>query len=96
MESFLAVETSRASRERDESKVTTLGPFAITLGLIVYKRQIERPDTDKLPIGTMLYRGISIPKTHLYSYNQSLSSYKELVYLPGMFSSLLSFTDAFS
>jgi hypothetical protein len=48
MESFVVYETNKACREKDFSKIDTLGPFAYALALILGHAQKNRDDADKL------------------------------------------------
>lgn len=46
MENYAYHELNRACRQQDRSKVATLGPWALTLGTIVYKSQSNRVDLE--------------------------------------------------
>jgi hypothetical protein len=58
MESFLVYEVNKASRDKDTSKIATLGPFAWALGRVVFKAQGRRPVEDKIPENAVLFRGM--------------------------------------
>ena len=57
METFLYKDLKSASREKDESKIMTLGPYALVLSYILssvdYKDKSEK---------IFVYRGIRMPK----------------------------------
>ncbi len=44
METFLYSEINRASRDKDKSKISTLGPYSFVLSWIVQRTQLMRKD----------------------------------------------------
>ena len=59
MENFAIYELNRASRFKDESKLATLGPWAMALGVIIAGAQRNRTDLSKYDHNKQqdLYRG---------------------------------------
>ena len=64
METFVYSTLNTATRDHDESKIMTLGPFAAGLGAVLAgaegkrEKDLESLPSDKL---TDLYRGLSLP-----------------------------------
>uniref|UniRef100_A0A7S3FTP5 NAD(+)--protein-arginine ADP-ribosyltransferase n=1 Tax=Strombidium rassoulzadegani TaxID=1082188 RepID=A0A7S3FTP5_9SPIT len=65
MESFLYREVNRASRERDVSKVETLGPYAWVLRKIVEVGQLLRKKSKWEDSQLILFRGLGIFREQL-------------------------------
>ena len=57
METYLYKDLKLASREKDESKIMTLGPYALVLSYI-----LSRADYSKKKEKIFVYRGMRIPK----------------------------------
>ena len=56
-ETFLYKDLKKASRDKDESKIITLGPYALVLSFILLKaKQSKKSKVD------FVYRGMRIPK----------------------------------
>ena len=56
-ETFLYKDLKKASREKDESKIITLGPYALALSFILLKAK-----TFKKSKVDFVYRGMIIPR----------------------------------
>ena len=70
MESFLYKELNRASRDKDQSKVATLGPYAYVLAKILQRMNpaINKGEDfvfDKRAPGFVTYRGLSLSQTEV-------------------------------
>jgi hypothetical protein len=61
LETFLYSTLNKASRECDESKVSTLGPFAYALDIIIQNAQKYRADSN-IQNAFTIYRGMNLPK----------------------------------
>ena len=59
METFLPYTLNKAEREKDASKVKSLGPFGWVLGNISMLAYSKRKD--KLTSETFVYRGVKLP-----------------------------------
>jgi hypothetical protein len=57
LETYLYKDLKLASREKDESKIMTLGPYALVLSYI-----LSRADYSKNKEKIFVYRGMRIPK----------------------------------
>jgi len=66
---------NKACRDKDETKVGTLGPFAYCLSLILQNAQQRRKEEDQVPSATILYRGIKMP----IQYAGDLQKYTERI-----------------
>ena len=61
METFLPYALNKACREKDESKIETLGPFAVALSYILRFSQAERRIGNELRGKFRVYRGVKLP-----------------------------------
>ena len=70
IDSWLFSQVNSGSREGDQAKVDTLGPFAYAFGIIISYAAMERDDIDKMKDllenkGTTLYRGTGLTMKEL-------------------------------
>lgn len=73
LDNFLFLELNKGSREGDQSKIETLGPYAAVFGSIIRSAPRHRTDIpdlkNKLEVeGTDLYRGAGIKKAQIDQY----------------------------
>ena len=61
LESFLFKRLNQGSREKDQSVVNTLGPFAVALTKII--NNIQRERTDKMNGPFVCYSGIALTES---------------------------------
>ena len=74
MENFAIYELNRASRFKDESKLVTLGPWAMALGHIIAGAQQNRKDLSKYDHNKQqdLYRGGGMTTDEIEEYQKRL------------------------
>ena len=69
METFLPYTLNLADRNRDASKVLSLGPFAWVLKNIFWEAQSSREDFYWDPL-TLVYRGVKLPLKIFEAYEE--------------------------
>lgn len=105
MDTFINSSMNEASRQCDETKVMTLGPYSLVLGLILnniasrFRKDIPADLKNKIEWeGILLYRGSGLTKMQIDEYKQLIGATEERVYYIGIketfekFISLVGFT----
>ena len=77
MESFLHNNINKAERERDGSKILSLGPFAFVLMGITNWAQSNRGAENILDSNTFVYRGAKLPMSVIERYKKLMKENKE-------------------
>ena len=101
---WLFKELNSGSKEGDQAKVDTLGPFAYAFGQIIIDAACRRTDIPDLKEllevkGTKLYRGTALTKQELQKYKDLIGKkdeygYPELMALTGFISTSMDRTQA--
>ena len=89
MESFLYNNINKAERERDGSKILSLGPFAFVLMGITNWAQSNRGAENILDSNTFVYRGAKLPMSVIERYKKLMKENKEWLKVYGFTSTTL-------
>jgi hypothetical protein len=78
METFVYRSLNQGERNKDSSKVFSIGPFAWVLGVISYKAQSNKKKFKWDP-STLVFRGVQLPKSIFNEFKDKQIRNEELI-----------------